>query len=56
MQADLLGKAKNYLEQSLTIQENSEGYVELGKLSQLMGDNEKSLCCYQKSLSATTSN
>lgn len=54
MQADLIGKAKNYLEKSLAIEARPECYAELGRLSQLMGDNEKSLSCYQKGLLGTT--
>ncbi len=54
MQADLIGKAKNYLEKSLAIEENPECYAELGRLSQFMGDKEKSFSCYQKGLLGTT--
>lgn len=54
IQADLIGKAKNYLEKSLAITEEPESFAELGRLSQLMGDTEKSLCCYQKGLLGTT--
>lgn len=47
----LWGKAKHYLEQAILIQPDSECYKELGKLAELLGETEKSLQFYQKSLS-----
>lgn len=48
MQADLLGKAKNYFERALEIAPTSECYVELGKLAGVMGEQSKSLEFYRK--------
>ncbi len=50
----LLGKAKNYLEKSLNIQEDPDCYAELGRLASLLGEPEKSLNCFQKGLSRIT--
>lgn len=50
----LLGKAKNYLEKSLTIQEDPDCYAELGRLAILLGEPENSLNCFQKGLLGIT--
>jgi HemY protein len=54
MQQGLLGKAKNYLEKSLHIQDTPDCYAELGRLAGLMGEKEQSFICYQKGLSTIT--
>ncbi len=54
IQEGLLGKAKNYLEKSLSIKEDPACYAELGRLTGLLGEQEKSLNCYQKGLLGIT--
>lgn len=44
----LWGKAKNYLERGLKIQEDPACYVELARLSKILGESEQSLKCYEK--------
>lgn len=46
----LWGKAKNYLEQAITIEPDPDCYKELGRLADLLGETDKSIKFYQKSL------
>ncbi len=46
----LWGKAKDYLERAININEDPACYVELGRLEGLLGNQQKSLSCYQKGL------
>jgi|GEM_PF-1476712 heme biosynthesis-associated TPR repeat protein len=44
----LWGKAKNYLEQAIHIHPDPACYSELGRLAEILGDQQKSFSCYQK--------
>jgi HemY protein len=50
----LWGKARQYLETSITYAPRPEAYRELGKVLEEMGDSEAALQCYSKGLSMTT--
>lgn len=46
----LWGKARNYLEASITIEPNPDTYAELGRLLGFLGEQQKSLECYKTGL------
>jgi len=52
----LWGKARNYLEHSLSIQPSAEAYAELGKLLDTLGDKERSDKCFKAGLDIAINN
>lgn len=46
----LWGKARNYLDASLSIEQTPDAYAELGRLLGFLGDQQKSLECYKLGL------
>ena len=48
MNERLWGKAKNYLEQAINIKEDPGCYAELGRLAEILGEQQKSFNYYQK--------
>ncbi len=50
LQQQLWGKARNYFEASLQLEEMAETYAELGRLLNHLGEFEKSQDCYKKGL------
>src|SRR5690606_30571788 len=48
----LWGKAKLYLEQSLAISPSAEGYAELGRLHEYLGDFIMGESCYKQGIMA----
>lgn len=46
----LWGKARNYLDASLSIEANPDAYAELGRLLGFLGEQQKALECYKKGL------
>ena len=52
----LWGKAKNYLEQAIAIEPDPDCYKELGRLAELLGETDKSIKFYQKSLNTPNIN
>ena len=46
----LWGKARNYLDASLAIEQSPDAYAELGRLLGFLGDQQKSLECYKQGL------
>lgn len=49
----LWGKAREYFEKSLAVQEKAETYAEMGKLYELLGDQEKARQAWRKGLYLT---
>lgn len=56
MKNQLWGKARDYLESSLSFRAQPEAYAELAKLMAQLGEVEKSARYYQQGLTLTTSN
>ncbi len=54
LKAQLWGKARKYLEASITFSPSVEGYRELGALLENLGEAEQSVDCYRKGLSIAT--
>lgn len=46
----LWGKARSYLETSISIETNPDTYAELGRLLDFLGEQQKSMECYKKGL------
>lgn len=46
----LWGKARNYLDASLAIEQNPDTYAELGRLLGFLGEQQKAMECYKKGL------
>lgn len=46
----LWGKARNYLDASLALEQNPDTYAELGRLLEFLGEQQKSLECYKQGL------
>lgn len=46
----LWGKARNYLDASLALEQNPDAYAELGRLLGFLGEQQKSLECYKQGL------
>jgi HemY protein len=46
----LWGKARNYLDASLSLEANPDAYAELGRLLGFLGEQQKAMDCYKKGL------
>lgn len=46
----LWGKARNYLDASLSLEANPDAYAELGRLLGFLGEQQKAMECYKKGL------
>lgn len=46
----LWGKARNYLDASLSLEANPDAYAELGRLLAFLGEQQKAMECYKKGL------
>jgi HemY protein len=51
---ELWGKARDYLQESIDVQENPEAYYEFAKLHEYEGNNKEAAVCYEKGLALAT--